>query len=233
VSAERDPAFAIVRIADSGIGIAEAELAEIFTMFSQAASARAVDHLGLGIGLALAKQLTEMHGGLLTAASEGPGKGSVFTLRLPLEASATDEEPPQPSQAPQPPPGVMPKRVLLVDDNVDAVNTLAELLALDGHETHVAHDGPSAIEAAYRLRPDAAVVDIGLPGFSGLEVAKRLREDPIFSGLYLVALSGWVQPEDLTRSAEAGFDHHLAKPVAVQALEQLLAQSGEATPPTS
>ena len=212
--------FAIVRVVDSGIGITAEELTSIFTMFNQAAPARAVDHMGLGIGLALAKQLTEMHGGTLTATSAGPGKGSVFTLRLPLEADLPAAMQVRPSGSAL---SVKPRRVLVVDDNVDAAKTLAELLSLDGHETHLAHDGPSAVEAAYRIRPDAAIVDIGLPGFSGLEVAQRLREDPAFSSLFLVALSGWVQPEDLARSAAAGFDHHLAKPVAVETLERLLA----------
>jgi CheY-like chemotaxis protein len=213
--------FAIVRVVDSGIGITAAELGDIFTMFNQAAAARAVDHMGLGIGLALAKQLTEMHGGTLTAASAGPGKGSAFTLQLPLEADLPEALQEQPA-GPEVP--TSPMRVLVVDDNVDAARTLAELLSLDGHETHLAHDGPSAVEAAYRVRPDAAIVDIGLPGFSGLEVAQRLREDPLFSGLFLVALSGWVQPEDLARSATAGFDHHLAKPVTLVTLERLLAR---------
>jgi two-component system CheB/CheR fusion protein len=121
-----------------------------------------------------------------------------------------------------------PRRVLVVDDNVDAARTLADLLALDGHEAYVAHDGPSAVEAARRLRPDVAILDIGLPGFSGLEVARRLRSDPSLGGLLLVALSGWVQPEDLVRSREAGFDHHLAKPVGASTLELLFALSGAA-----
>ncbi len=127
---------------------------------------------------------------------------------------------------------VKPRRILVVDDNVDAARTLAELLALDGHETHVAHDGPSAVESARRLRPDVVILDIGLPGFSGLEVARRLREESSLAGLLLIALSGWVQAEDLARSREAGFDHHLAKPVAVATLERLFARA-EATPRTT
>jgi CheY-like chemotaxis protein len=110
----------------------------------------------------------------------------------------------------------------VVDDNVDAALTLAELLALDGHDAHVAHAGPSAVECARRLLPDVAILDIGLPGLSGLEVARRLRQDASLRGLLLVALSGWVQPDDLTRSREAGFDHHLSKPVDVATLERLL-----------
>lgn len=221
VEATREGGAVVLRVVDSGMGISAAELEHIFTMFNQAAAARAVDHIGLGIGLALAKQLAELHGGSLTAASEGLGKGSTFTLRLPF---APDLPAPPEERSPVLAAPVMPQRILVVDDNVDAARTLAELLDLDGHETHVAHDGPSAVEAARRLSPDAAIVDIGLPGFSGLEVARRLREDPSLSGLFLVALSGWVQQEDLARSREAGFDHHLAKPVSVATLERLLAR---------
>ena len=218
-----------VRVVDSGIGIRAAELPDIFTMFSQTAEAQSVDHGGLGIGLALAKQLTELHGGSLSAASDGPGRGSAFTLRLPLEAGGVA---PAKIHPPVRAASVKPRRILVVDDNVDAARTLAELLALDGHETHVAHDGPSAVESARRLRPDVAILDIGLPGFSGLEVARRLREESSLAGLLLIALSGWVQAEDLARSREAGFDHHLAKPVAVATLERLLARA-EATPRTT
>jgi len=219
----------VLRVVDSGIGIPAAELAHIFTMFSQAAQADEVDGGGLGIGLALAKQLAELHGGSLTAASEGPGKGSAFTLRLPLEAGAV--APPEVRPPIQAAP-VTPRRVLVVDDNVDAARTLADLLVLEGHEAHVAHDGPSAVEAALRLRPDVAFLDIGLPGFSGLEVAERLRGEPSLAGLFLVALSGWVQPEDLGRSRDAGFDRHLAKPVDLATIERLLALA-DATPRTA
>ncbi len=223
VEADREGGSVVVRVADSGIGIPEDSLAHIFTMFGQAAPTPAVGHGGLGIGLALARQLALMHGGSLTAASDGPGKGSVFTLRLPVEAGEAN-----PSEALPPVPAipVTPRRVLVVDDNVDAARTLAELLSLDGHEAHVAHDGPSAVEAARRLHPDIAILDIGLPGFSGLEVARRLRADPSVEGVLLVALSGWVQPEDLVRSREAGFDHHLAKPVGASTLAFLFSLAG-------
>jgi signal transduction histidine kinase/ActR/RegA family two-component response regulator len=220
VEAFREGDGVIVRVVDSGIGIPAASLDHIFTMFGRAAEAPAAGHGGLGIGLALAKKLAELHGGSLAAASEGQGKGSTFTLRLPLEAGAVI--PPEArSTAPAAP--VAPKRILVVDDNVDAARTLAELLLLDGHETHVAHDGPSAVESARRLSPDVAILDLGLPGFSGFEVARRLREEPTLSGMLLVALSGWVQPADLVRSREAGFDHHLAKPVGAATLELIFA----------
>ena len=228
VEAAREGDAIMVRVADSGIGISPAELAEIFTIFNRAATSSAMDHSGLGIGLALAKELAELHGGSLTAASEGLGKGSAFTLRLPVE---TGPGTPPELHPPAPPVRAAPRRVLVVDDNVDAARALAELLVLDGHEAHVAHDGPSAVEAVRRLNPDVAILDIGLPGFSGLEVARRLRQDSSLANLFLVALSGWVQPEDIVRSREAGFDHHLAKPVTVATLERLLART-DATPRT-
>ncbi|HYN41158.1 MAG TPA: response regulator, partial [Thermoanaerobaculia bacterium] len=221
IEATMEETTAILRVVDSGIGISPDALASIFTMFSQAPEALALDEGGLGIGLALAKHLAELHGGSLTAASPGPGKGSTFTLRLPVEVRSVA---PSETLPPVLAPPVTPRRILVVDDNVDAALTLAELLGLDGHEAHVAHDGPSAVEAARRLFPDIAILDIGLPGFSGLEVARRLRDEPSLKGLFLVALSGWVQPEDLVRSREAGFDHHLAKPVDVGTLVRLLAR---------
>jgi len=222
LEAVRDGEDVVVSVIDSGIGIRAAHLAHVFTMFGQGHRARAAVYGGLGIGLALAKSLAELHGGSLTAASEGEGKGSVFTLRL--ACAANDSAAPVATQAP-PSATPPPRRILIVDDNVEAALTLAELLALEGHETHVAHDGPSAVDAARRLSPDVAILDIGLPGFDGLEVARRLRAEPELKGLLLVALSGWVQPDDRARSREAGFDHHLAKPVQLKSLELVLLEA--------
>src|ERR1035437_2929380 len=222
LEAMRDGEDVVVSVIDSGIGIRAAHLAHVFTMFGQGHRARAAVYGGLGIGLALAKSLAELHGGSLTAASEGEGKGSVFTLRL--ACAAKDSAAPVATQAP-PSATPPPRRILIVDDNVEAALTLAELLALEGHETHVAHDGPSAVDAARRLSPDVAILDIGLPGFDGLEVARRLRAEPELKGLLLVALSGWVQPDDRARSHEAGFDHHLAKPVQLKSLELVLLEA--------
>ena len=223
LEASREGQDVVVAVVDSGIGIRAAHLAHVFTMFGQAHRAHEAVYGGLGIGLALAKSLAELHGGSLTAASEGEGKGSVFTLRL--ARAADDSVAPLDAQTPRsatPPP----LRILVVDDNVEAALTLAELLALDGHETHVTHDGPSAVDAARRLSPDVAILDIGLPGFDGLEVARRLRAAPEMTGLLLVALSGWVQPDDRARSRQAGFDHHLAKPVQIKSLELVLQEAG-------
>jgi len=219
LEAAREGEEVVVLVVDSGIGIPAAHLGHVFTMFGQGHRAHEAVYGGLGIGLALAKSIAELHGGSVIAASEGEGKGSVFTLRL--GCAADDFAAPRATQA-QLSETSPPRRILVVDDNVEAALTLAELLALEGHETHVAHDGPSAVDAARRLSPDVAILDIGLPGFDGLEVARRLRAEPDLRGLLLVALSGWVQPDDLERSREAGFDHHLAKPVQLRSLEVVL-----------
>jgi signal transduction histidine kinase len=222
LEAVRDGEDVVVSVIDSGIGIPAAHLAHVFTMFGQGLRAHEAVYGGLGIGLALAKSLAELHGASVTAASEGEGKGSVFTLRLACGANDSAA-----SLATQAPPSATPppRRILIVDDNVEAALTLAELLALEGHETHVAHDGPSAVDAARRLSPDVAILDIGLPGFDGLEAARRIRAEPELRGLLLVALSGWVQPDDRVRSREAGFDHHLAKPVQLKSLELVLLEA--------
>jgi CheY-like chemotaxis protein len=191
-------------------------------MFGQGHRAHEAVYGGLGIGLALAKSIAELHGGSLAAASEGEGKGSVFTLRLGCAADDSAALRATQAQQSETPP---PRRILVVDDNVEAALTLAELLALEGHETHVAHDGPSAVDAARRLSPDVAILDIGLPGFDGLEAARRLRADPELKGMLLVALSGWVQPDDQARSRAAGFDYHLAKPVQLKSLELVLLEA--------
>jgi CheY-like chemotaxis protein len=227
LEAVRDGAEIVVSVVDSGIGIPEAHLSHVFTMFGQGHQAHRPVHGGLGIGLAFAKSIAEMHGGSLTAASEGEGKGSVFTLRLvcaPESAAVgvTEGAPASAAAAPRP------RRILIVDDNVEAALTLAELLSLAGHETHVAHDGPSGVDKALRLKPDVTILDIGLPGFDGLEAARRLRARPDLSRMLLVAVSGWVQPADRERSRQAGFDHHVAKPVQLRNLERILLESPEA-----
>lgn len=223
VEAMADGPTVAIRVVDTGIGIPPNELAHIFTMFGQAAQPSGTQHEGLGIGLPLAKRLAELHGGTVTAASEGESRGSVFTLLLPRAPDVPAEVA---RAAPAPPrKAAAPRRILVVDDNVDAAFTLAELLALGGHETHVAHEGPAAVQAARRLVPDVVILDLGLPGFDGYEVARRLRSDPTLAGLLLVALSGWVREEDLARSQAAGFDRHFAKPVDVVTLERLLEES--------
>ncbi len=219
LKAVRDAGDVVVSVVDSGIGIPAAHLGHVFEMFGQGHRAHDPVYGGLGIGLALAKSLAELHGASLTAASDGEGKGSVFTLRV---SCAAEDSVPVPASTSSPGAKPPPSRILVVDDNADAALTLAELLTLEGHETHVAHDGPSAVDAARRLRPDVAILDIGLPGFDGLEVARRLRADPALRDVLLVALSGWVHPDDRARTRAAGFDHHLAKPVQLESLELVL-----------
>ncbi len=213
-----------IRVADTGIGMDEGLLARIFEPFVQADGSLARSGGGLGLGLALVKGVVEMHGGTVQARSAGPGAGSELVLRLPRAAppAAAPRE-----RAPAPPRGAA-RRVLVIDDNVDAATTLAELVALFGHATAVAHDGPSALAMAREDPPDVVLCDIGLPGMSGFEVARAIRAER-GPGPYLVAVSGYAQPEDVQKAIAAGFDRHLAKPPQPGELERLLAKGREAS----
>jgi two-component system CheB/CheR fusion protein len=173
---------------------------------------------GLGIGLALVRSLVEMHGGSVTASSAGPGTGSEFVVRLPALAEDAGAAPPE--QGPEP---AAPRRILVVDDNRDAADSLALLLQVSGHEVRTAHDGPTALEAARAWRPEVVVLDLGLPRLDGYEVARRLRREQLGEGLVLVALTGYGQDEDRRRSEEAGFDHHLVKPASPDVLARVFA----------
>jgi signal transduction histidine kinase/CheY-like chemotaxis protein len=207
----------LIRVADNGIGISAEALPSIFTMFSQVATSRSGG--GLGIGLALSRGLVELHGGELSAQSEGLGKGSEFTVRLPAlsPASAADE----PAPASQ---SVMPRqrRVLVADDNVDAGESLAMLLRLDGHEVEVASNGPEALALFDRMKPEIAILDIGMPGLSGYEVAQRIRALKTSPRVTLIAVTGWGQDADKQRAAESGFDHHFTKPIEPEVLSSLV-----------
>jgi CheY-like chemotaxis protein len=183
-------------------------LERIFDLFFQDERSPARSREGLGIGLTLVRQLVLLHGGAVEAASDGPGLGSRFTVRLPLCAS------PSPDAGEPAAVRVTParSRILIVEDNEDARQMLQMLLILAGHEVHAAGDGPSGVEMVTRTRPDIAVIDLGLPGMDGFEVARRLRSGP-HGDLRLIALSGYGQAEDRRRTLEAGFDLHLVKPV--------------------
>ncbi len=212
-----DEAEAVVRVTDDGIGLAREDLERVFGLFEQGA-ARPDGDEGLGVGLALSRRLAHLHGGSLTASSPGPGGGSTFVLRLPRACA-----PPRPSAPPEEvPAAVAPRRVLLVDDNADGVRSLAEVLSLGGHDVHIATDGPSGLEAACRLLPDAVVLDLGLPGFDGYELARRLRSEAALEGTLLIALSGWAGRQEKSRSADAGVDHHLVKPAPSGRIAELL-----------
>jgi PAS domain S-box-containing protein len=211
---------AVVRVRDTGIGIPEAALPRVFEMFAQAAPADSRSPMSLGVGLRLVKSLVELHRGKVEARSAGPGKGSEFVVRLPTTAP-----PAHPVEVAVPAaPVTSPRQVLVVDDNADAAASLAVLLKLEGHETRVAHNGPSALDEVERSRPDVVFLDIGMPGMDGYEVARRLRARHGASALKLIALTGWGQEHDRERAQAAGFDHHLTKPVAPDALQGLLSE---------
>jgi signal transduction histidine kinase/ActR/RegA family two-component response regulator len=219
VTAGRSGEEAVLGVKDTGVGIAPADLSRIFELFAQVDRSVSRSQGGLGIGLTLVRRLVEMHGGTVAAHSEGPGRGSEFVVRLPV---LTTTRTAGGVRADGPSAAVPRRRVLVVDDNVDAAESLAMLLRLADHEVRTAHDGPAGLAAAAEFRPDLIVLDIGLPGMTGYDVARRLREMPEFRSTTLAAMTGWGQEEDRRRSREAGFDHHLVKPVDPAVLEELL-----------
>ncbi|MBP0599200.1 PAS domain S-box protein [Herbaspirillum sp. LeCh32-8] len=221
ISARRLDGHMEVAVADTGVGIPRESLQHVFDMFTQIGRNMGQAQGGLGIGLSLVRSLVEMHGGTVRADSEGPDLGSTFTVVLPSTA---------PVEAPRPPPTHVPAdaaarrlRVLVADDNRDAALTLAELLELHGYVTTVAHDGHKALECAKTFRPDVAFLDIGMPGMDGYATAGALRQTKGLDQLMLVALTGWAAAEDRERSALAGFNLHLKKPVDTETLLELLA----------
>jgi PAS domain S-box-containing protein len=220
LTVERQGEHVVIRVRDDGIGMAEEHLSRIFDMFAQVDTSLERSRGGLGIGLTLVKTLVDMHGGAVTASSGGLGQGSEFSVRLPVAPSAPERLASDATADPVQPAG---RRVLIVDDSLDGAESLSILLQYSGHETHMAHDGIAALEAAERLRPDAVLLDIGLPRLNGYEVCKRIRQQPWGRAMTLVALTGWGQDEDRHRSREAGFDAHMVKPVDHEALATLLA----------
>jgi len=224
LTATRTADAAVVAVADNGIGIPAAALPGLFGMFSQVDRSLERASGGLGIGLALVRGLVEMHGGAVTAESDGPGRGSTFTVRLPL---AAPERPEAGSSvvvaAPRPA-----RRVLVVDDNRDAATTMATMLELLGDEVHLAHDGLEAVAAAEALRPELILMDIGMPRLNGYDATRRIRAAPWGQGIVVVALTGWGQAADRAESRAAGCDAHLVKPVDLPDLEGVLAGLGAA-----
>ena len=225
VSARRESTDVEIRVRDNGIGIPPVLLPRLFQLFTQVDGAAHRAQGGLGIGLALVRQLVQMHGGTVTAYSQGPGQGSEFLIRLPLRPRSFREVPAQPvpsiaSKAN----GFTGHRILLADDNRDALDSLATLLQCDGHEVHTAGDGAEALVVAAECRPDVVLLDIGMPKLDGYEVARRIRAEPWGKTAVLIALTGWGQDEDRRRSREVGFDSHLVKPLDPEALSALLAR---------
>ncbi len=237
VTIEQVNGEAVVKVRDSGVGIEPEMLSRIFEMFVQAARHGKRANGGLGIGLNLVKRLVELHGGAISAQSEGIGQGSTFEIRLPVltnvdippippqSAAPSTPAPARAEAAPAPASGLPRRRILVVDDNEDAARTLAKLLSrLHGQEVRVAHDGATALETAKAFRPELVLLDIGMPGMDGYEVAKRFRPTPEAQGALLVALTGWGQESDRSRSREAGFDHHLVKPVDPEVIRGLIVE---------
>jgi signal transduction histidine kinase/ActR/RegA family two-component response regulator len=221
LTVERQADEAVVRVRDTGIGIPQAMLPQIFEMFTQIDRSLEKAQGGLGIGLSLVKFLVEMHDGSVAAYSEGLGQGSEFVVRLP--AITADCEHDDLDQFDGGIADAAPRRILVVDDNRDAANTLALVLQIMGNETRTAHDGLEALDVAEEFRPDVALLDIGMPKLNGYDAARRLRDEPWGREMVLIALTGWGQEEDRRRSREAGFDFHLVKPVAPADLKSLLA----------
>jgi signal transduction histidine kinase/CheY-like chemotaxis protein len=218
---ERQGSDVVVRVKDDGVGIPKDKLSSIFEMFTQVDGALERSGGGLGIGLSLVRGLVQMHGGHVEACSNGKGKGSEFTVRLPIVLSppVRDEEAANDAAVES----GSKHRILVVDDNRDSAISLSLMLKLMGHVVETSHDGLQAVEAAGSFLPDVALVDIGLPGLNGYEVCRQIRQQSWGTEMVLIALTGWGQDEDKRRSKEAGFNFHLVKPVDVAILENLLA----------
>jgi two-component system CheB/CheR fusion protein len=226
VHADADAGHAIFTVTDNGIGMDPDTVDTMFEMFTQSVHAHERSAGGLGIGLALVRNIVELHGGTVTGESRGLDHGSRFTVRIPLaEPLASDtvagqvkSEPGSSAAASE----AAPQRVLLADDNVDALWGMARMLSISGFSVKTADNGVDALRVAEHFRPDAAVLDIGMPGLDGHEVARRIRAQPWGRGMLLVAATGWSQPEDKLAALEAGFDEHLVKPVAAADVQRLL-----------
>ena len=219
LTAERQDSEVVVLVRDSGIGMPADQLDGIFEMFAQVDDESERPRRGLGIGLTLVRRLVQLHGGTVTARSEGRGLGSEFEVRLPIAESDPDFE----AVAPAPTLDSAARRILVVDDNRDSAESIATLLQLSGHRPFVVHDGIAAVEAAEHLRPDVVLLDVGLPRLSGIDACRRIRSHAWGKGMVIVALTGWGQDSDRRNTKEAGFDAHLVKPVDYGNLLQLLA----------
>jgi PAS domain S-box-containing protein len=225
LAADRESGKAVMRVHDDGAGFDAESLRHLFEPFTDA-------HPGLEraeavTGLALSRVVAEAHGGNLEVESPGRGKGATFTLRLPLAVAASEQAPaPAEARATVASAGGAPLRVLVVEDNVDSAETLRDALELGGRVVHIAHDGDQGLAAARTFEPDVILCDLGLPVTSGYELARRLRANPVPSRPLLVALTGYASPEDVAEARDAGFDHHLAKPLSLDILERLLRDAG-------
>jgi two-component system CheB/CheR fusion protein len=219
-----DAGWAVIRVRDTGIGIAPELLPKVFDVFTQGEQGLDRAHGGLGVGLTIVRTLTELHGGTVEARSPGVGAGSEFLVRLPLLPAEAfcPAVPAEPPSTAEPAPVAAGTRMLVVDDNRDAATTLLELAELWGYEARGASDGPSALQSAATFVPEVVLLDIGMPGMDGYEVARELRARPEMGGALLVAITGYGREEDKQKAREAGFDHHLTKPIDAAELHRLL-----------
>jgi CheY-like chemotaxis protein len=224
ISARRSGDLVVISVRDTGIGIARETLPHIFKMFTQVDRSKRQAQGGLGIGLTLVRTLVEMHGGSVEARSAGLDQGSEFVVRLPIsDAAGVSRRGEGDVNAAK-----LPKhRVLVVDDNRDAAISLSRLLQLLGVDVAVAHDGPEALGLLHSYGPDVVLLDIGMPGMDGYEVARRMRKTQKGKDVTLIALTGWGQEEDRHRTHDAGFDHHLLKPANIDALRSILVAGEE------
>lgn len=213
IAVQEDEGMAEISVTDDGIGIPQEKLDEIFELFSKADHSLERGQDGLGLGLTIVRGLVELHGGTVEANSSGPGAGSEFIVRLPLVSRADGS------------PGLStPRRVLVVDDNRDCATSLAMMLGIMGFETETASDGVEALRTAASFRPDAIFLDIAMPKLNGYDACKVIREQSWGKDIVVIALTGWGQNDDLARSREAGFDHHLVKPIELTALEPIVGE---------
>ncbi|MDB5761721.1 MAG: hypothetical protein JWQ21_716 [Herminiimonas sp.] len=222
LAVRQEDSEAVIAVTDNGIGIPADSLLHIFEIFTQVGHGMDHSQGGLGIGLSLVKRLTEKHGGTVTAFSAGPNQGSNFMVRLPVaqpEAAGPTEVNAKAEMAPVAPRSL---RILIVDDNQDAAESTKQLLKIQGHTVETVHDGKAALELAEQLLPDLALLDLGMPGMNGFELAMALRQLPQLQSTYLAAVTGWGSQEDRERTRDAGFDHHLTKPVDFQTLDRLI-----------
>ena len=226
LSARRDGGEAVVSVRDTGIGIPAADLPRLFEAFVQVDAEWRRAQGGLGIGLSLVKEFVGLHGGRVEARSDGPGMGSEFVVHLPVAAEAAVELPVALAEKA----GGSHRRILVVDDNRDAAETLAMMLEFMGHEARSAYDGEAGVAAAAEFRPELILMDLGMPKVNGYEAARRIRAEPWGRAPFLVALTGWGADEDRQRTADAGFDRHLVKPVDPAALTRMIAEMPTRSP---
>jgi CheY-like chemotaxis protein len=221
----QDGADALISVRDTGIGISAEMLPRIFDMFMQADRSIDRSHGGLGVGLTVARRLVELHGGSISASSDGVGKGSTFTVRIPMSVAQPEAAEDLALRGTESAAGASPLRILVADDNRDAAESLAALLRMVGHEVRIAYDGVEAVGVASEYHPDAVVLDIGMPKMNGYDVAKKLRGEVTGKEMTIIAVSGWGQDADKQRSRESGIDHHLVKPLEPSSLLRLLASN--------